>query len=272
MRYIRYVGKPPQELIEEANETTRLLEESESEDERKDIIKRKRKVYRKFHDWLLNLSYGKCWFSDTDSYFQHFDVEHFRPKMQCKDGFGNKREGYWWLAFDWENLRICGNVGNRKKGSFFPLAEGSHPATATSRDHSEEVPMLLDPINEYDASIVDFNQFGEIVPSIGTSEFDEERLRVSVERYKLDFERLEEGRRLVWEECESLINLCQNQLKKYSKTKKPIYRDRATGTMARISGLVNYKKKQLSSVVVSCLLASELGWARRIATTEPQDD
>jgi hypothetical protein len=28
------------------------------------------------------------------------------------------------LAFDWQNFRVCGNVGNRKKGTYFPLRPG----------------------------------------------------------------------------------------------------------------------------------------------------
>ena len=50
------------------------------------------------------------------------DVEHFRPKLEVKELYKEQnREGYWWLAFDYHNFRVCGNVGNRKKGGWFPL-------------------------------------------------------------------------------------------------------------------------------------------------------
>ena len=91
MRYIHRKGRPPQALIDKANEVTKLLDEAATHDDRKEIIDRKRKVYRDFHDWLLQQSYGKCWFSDTESLFQHFDVEHYRPKKESKDIDGNTR-------------------------------------------------------------------------------------------------------------------------------------------------------------------------------------
>jgi len=84
-------------------------------------------------DWLLKFSNGKCWFSEAKDTFSHMDVEHFRPKKSAKDLNGVEREGYWWLTFDWHNYRICGNVGNRKKGTFFPLSPGCTPATCNTR-------------------------------------------------------------------------------------------------------------------------------------------
>ena len=38
---------------------------------------------------------------------------------------GVSAKGYWWLAFDYMNFRVCGNVGNHKKGGWFPLGENS---------------------------------------------------------------------------------------------------------------------------------------------------
>ena len=75
--------------------------------------------------WLLGLSNNKCWFSEARDIFSHIDVEHFRPKLEAKGLDGTTRDGYWWLAFDYHNYRACGNVGNRKKGGWFPLQDGS---------------------------------------------------------------------------------------------------------------------------------------------------
>lgn len=75
----------------------------------------------KLKPWLEALSLGKCWFSEAKELFSHYDVEHFRPKKEAKVLDGTVRDGYWWLAFDYTNFRLCGNVGNRKKGGWFPL-------------------------------------------------------------------------------------------------------------------------------------------------------
>lgn len=70
-------------------------------------------------EWLLALSTGKCWFSEVRELYSHYDVEHFRPKKEAKALDTTVRDGYWWLAFDYMNFRVCGNVGNRKKGGCF---------------------------------------------------------------------------------------------------------------------------------------------------------
>lgn len=271
MRHIRRNGKPPQGLIDKAAAVLELLEEAKTEEDRKEIIDKKRNVYRNFHDWLLKQSHGKCWFSDTESLFQHFDVEHYRPKKKSKDITGKTREGYWWLAFDWKNLRICGTVGNRMKGSYFPLHDETRAATDKNRSICDEVPMLLDPANESDALVIDFDQKGDIVPSPDAMEIDKKRLEFSVKRYKLDFERLRDKRHLVWGECERIINKCQNDMVEFNKTASPVCKERIDAAMIRLGELTNYKKEQLSSVVVSCLMASGLRWAQRIATFEPLD-
>lgn len=89
---------------------------------RKAIIDANDKFWGKLKNWLLELSHEKCWFSESKDCFSHWDVEHYRPKKSAKDIDGTEHEGYWWLAFDWHNYRICGNAGNRKKEPTFLCA------------------------------------------------------------------------------------------------------------------------------------------------------
>src|ERR1700722_7044916 len=138
----------------EPNEAWRLtaralsdrLDAAATKQERDEIIRQNSAVWGELKSWLLARSQGKCWFSEARDYFSHWDVEHYRPKSAAKDLDGKLRgDGYWWLAFDWHNFRICGNVGNRKKGIFFPLRPGTHQATAIDRNIDDEFPLLLDP-------------------------------------------------------------------------------------------------------------------------------
>src|SRR5690348_1321805 len=87
----------------------------------KTLINAKSKVWGGLKDRLLGLSKQKCWFSEAKDCFQDWDVEHFRRKSSAKNLDGSEREGYWWLSFDWKNMRVCRRVGNNKKGTFFPL-------------------------------------------------------------------------------------------------------------------------------------------------------
>ena len=116
--------KPNPQWIAKANALLEELKTAPNAAARNKIIDDNNKVWGELKDWLLDLSHQKCWFSEAKDCFSHWDVEHYRPKKSAKDKDGTEHGGYWWLAFDWQNFRICGNAGNRKKGTFFPLRQG----------------------------------------------------------------------------------------------------------------------------------------------------
>ena len=161
----------------------------------------------KLKPWLLALSHGKCWFSDTKDLFSNYDVEHFRPKKEAKDDKDSDqdsktvtRDGYWWLAFDSTNFRICGNVGNRKKGGWFPLKAGSLCSTFSVRCEESETPYLLDPTDPSDIDLIAFDEEGNVIPIPGATDWQKERVNVSVKRLKLiEHEALTEARKRVWQ-------------------------------------------------------------------------
>jgi hypothetical protein len=101
------------------------LEKTGKRTERNELIDANSQHWCVLKPWFEKLSFGKCWFSETNDKFSHYDVEHFRPKKRAKALDGTPRDGYWWLAFDYMNYRLIGNVGNRKKGIWFPLGQGS---------------------------------------------------------------------------------------------------------------------------------------------------
>lgn len=71
--------------------------------ERNEFIGKKSAHWGKLKPWLLALSGGKCWFTDTTNNDSHYDVEHFRPKAEAKNFDESVREGDWRLAFDYIN-------------------------------------------------------------------------------------------------------------------------------------------------------------------------
>ena len=157
--------------------------------------------------WLLALSHGKCWFSESKDYFSHYEVEHFRPKKESKDdenpnvdGKTVIRDGYWWRAFDYTNFRICGNVGNRKKGGWFPLKKGSPCSTFACRCEESEEPYLLDPTDPSDVDLIAFDDEGKVIVRPGCSAWETARVEISAKRMKLnEHEALTEARRDVWQ-------------------------------------------------------------------------
>lgn len=267
MRYIPHGSQPPQAWLNSAAALLQRLENAGSDAARATIIDDESQLYKDLRDWLLEKSHGKCWFSEAKDLFSHWDVEHYRPKKKARDEDGPACPGYWWLAFDWRNLRICGNVGNRKKGTYFPLQPGCTRATATGRLIDDEVPTLLDPADPHDPGLIDFDEEGAIRPSpAATSDWDKERVRVSNERYKLNYEPLEQERKRVWTECRSKLDECDQAITNFQQHKSAAGRTKATSLMAELRKLCA-AESPLSRVARSCLLASGKSWASQLVAS-----
>ncbi|MCE0534374.1 hypothetical protein LWF15_02525 [Kineosporia rhizophila] len=231
------------------------LKAATSAEERAKIIDANSSVWGSLKTWLLAASHGKCWFSEAKDCFSHWDVEHFRPKTSAKDRDGTIVEGYWWLAFDWTNFRICGNVGNRKKGTFFPVRPGTNRVKLGGDQRQEEY-LLLDPSDPEDPSLLFFNMAGEAIPGPFVRD-DWERLRVtySVERYKLDYEPLVQKRKAIWFECNNTINEYLRELDEYTQDKtKIIARHQVKEAAKRLRRMVDVRE-ELSSVARACIIS-----------------
>jgi uncharacterized protein (TIGR02646 family) len=96
---------------------------------------------------LVEDQHGKCCFCErkvgSDS-----DVEHFRPKKGvCQDTERDMlKPGYYWLAYDWENLFLCCRSCNQRfKRSYFPLVDAGQRARSHNDDPSQESPLFIHP-------------------------------------------------------------------------------------------------------------------------------
>lgn len=150
--------------------------------------------------WLKVLSKGKCWFSEVRELYSHYDVEHFRPKKVAKNIDKSERDGYWWLAFDYTNYRLCGNVGNRKKGGWFPLQAGSICSSFENQREESEDAYLLDPTDAGDVNLIAFDEEGKAIPAPKNSEWEKQRAEQTIIRLKLnEHNDLTEARRKIWQ-------------------------------------------------------------------------
>jgi uncharacterized protein (TIGR02646 family) len=76
------------------------------------------------------------------------DVEHYRPKAGMCQG---KRQailkpGYYWLAYDWDNLLLCCSICNQRfKRNYFPLEVAKDRARSHKDDLSAEKPLFIHP-------------------------------------------------------------------------------------------------------------------------------
>lgn len=265
MIYIDLEGKtPPAGLLQLAKRVTEDLENATTQTERNDIIDRNAPVWGAFKNWLLEQSHGKCWFSEARDCFTYWEVEHFRPKKSAKDINGASREGYWWLAFDWTNFRICGKVGNVKKGTFFPLRAGSHCATSGNRNTEDEIYYLLDPTKRQDPLLLTFNEDGGSTPREDLKGWSHSRADYSIKRLKLDeFQPLRDARRDIWQECRRRTNKCANLLEQLDQSPTAAKNQAVEDELAELAAMT--KPEKPLSAVAECLRKSGLPWAQRIA-------
>lgn len=204
--------------------------------------------------WLEALSDGKCWFSDVRELYSHYDVEHFRPKKEAKALDGTVRDGYWWLAFEHLNFRLCGNVGNRKKGGWFPLRDGSACSTFLAPCEESEDMYFLDPICASDVSLIGFDDEGNFIPWPNASAWDAERVKETAKRLKLNEHRLlAEERRKIWQSMHRLTQKYENLTARHAKGQNPGAKQKAEEAAKQIKEMIS-SNKELSSVA-RCYLA-----------------
>lgn len=205
----------PQKVLNVAARAQAELE-AKPEAERKAFIEKKGYVWRAFGRHLAKMSYGKCWYSESNDPQSFFDVDHFRPKKAAKRADATEDDGYPWLAFSVENFRYSAGRSNRLstdeateetvgKGSWFPLLDGSPCASWDDRCLNTEMPVLLDPTIRSDVALIDINpDDGRAVASMtclgATKQY---RVSKSIELYGLNLGNLITARKRVMRDVEN---------------------------------------------------------------------
>jgi len=107
---------------------------------------------------LMDAQHKKCCFCErligTDG-----DVEHFRPKQAYKQAVGEplQRPGYYWLAYEWDNLYLsCTGCNQRHKQNLFPLQKPAERATNHKQKIELEQPLFIDPVKENPEDFIGF--------------------------------------------------------------------------------------------------------------------
>lgn len=244
---------------------------AKDDSDRADIFKNN-PIWQELFIALQKLSYGKCWYSEARDVMSDRDVDHFRPKNEAKNLDDAKRDGYWWLAYDYENYRFSSMYSNQKrydkfdkakevggKSSYFPLFQNSFVASTKNRLVDEDI-MLLDPTDEDDPFLLTFDETGTAIPN-SIAPKDIERVKVSIRLYHLDHTPLKEERQKVWDRCQRLINEIQkiNHSTDMSITDKSKIRF----LKQEIKNMTNIQE-ELSSVAIACIEYNKLARMLRI--------
>jgi uncharacterized protein (TIGR02646 family) len=97
-------------------------------------------------DALWEMQHHKCCFCEQQYERKFSTVEHFRPKTSARSDAGQVDIGYWWLAYEFENLYFCCSNCNTPKSDWFPLESGpryKHPDVPWAL--KSEASLILDP-------------------------------------------------------------------------------------------------------------------------------
>jgi hypothetical protein len=121
---MRYINIKDIELPDGWEDRAKILHDrlvsAENAIERAEILE-ENPIWQELFIPLQNLSFGKCWYSEARDVMSDKDVDHFRPKNEARDLDGAVRDGYWWLAYDWENYRFSSIYSNRRRKDKFDV-------------------------------------------------------------------------------------------------------------------------------------------------------
>lgn len=157
-------------------------------------------------DVLITIQNYKCCFCESKiGHIGYGDVEHFRPKAGWTQNIEQlHKPGYYWLAYDWENLLLsCQRCNQRYKRNFFPLIKPSDRALSHHADVANEQPVFIHPANE-DAE--NFITFKEEIPVAVNGNI---RGRETISKLGLDRELLNEQRREVFNKLRDIYDLAE---------------------------------------------------------------
>lgn len=140
---------------------------------------------------LVNAQHSKCCFCES-KVGHDGDVEHFRPKSACSQGRRQamQRPGYYWLAYDWNNLLLCCSPCNsRHKRNYFPLADPKKRARSHRNPIKVEDALFINPAICNPEEFISFRE--EIPYAINGNVYG----KATLEALRLDREIFNERRR-----------------------------------------------------------------------------
>jgi uncharacterized protein (TIGR02646 family) len=116
--------------------------------------------HRTVKEALLAAQHKKCCFCERMT-GNDGDVEHFRPKSGWRQSAGGKLNlpGYYWLAYDWNNLFLsCSACNQRHKRNHFPLANPVRRARIHTDDITQESALFINPAEQDPEEYIGFRK------------------------------------------------------------------------------------------------------------------
>lgn len=184
---------------------------------RSDYIKSQSDIWSRLKPKLEALSDRKCWYCEAREIRSDRAVDHYRPKNNVRDS-DPPHQGYWWLAFDPLNYRLCCTYCNSRrkdretgavggKGDYFPLEDEARRLLPESRDFHNEGALLIDPCKPGDVALLWFTDDGRVTPKHdkNLNPFAFKRADISIEQYNLNERDIKDKRLGLYDDIKKLI-------------------------------------------------------------------
>jgi hypothetical protein len=235
------------------------------------LIKQKSDLWRDndLIEWMLRLSKDKCWYTEIKHGADYPEIEHFRPKKSVKSEDGIIiSDGYYWLAFNLTNYRLCKPMPNRKKGSYFPILDDQKRALNFNNCHLDERPVFLDPLSPRDHMLLSFNDNGKAVPENRVTSIQANRVNFTVKHFGLNHGLLNRRRKEVWKTVRQLFSRYLNLTAQAEKSGSMRVEAKAEEALEQIMALIK-PSAEFSSVAKASLNKTGDAIAIRIAASAP---
>jgi len=110
---------------------------------------------------LVEMHHGKCCY--CESYVRHITpgtIDHYRPKAASQQSAGSSliRPGYYWLAYEWENLLFACPECNQTKRNRFPIRDATRRALSHLDSLAQEDALLINPAEDNPAELISFRE------------------------------------------------------------------------------------------------------------------
>ena len=157
-------------------------------------------AHKTVKEQMMEDQHRKCAYCEQYKNGDFGCVEHYRPKGGYDLGAGTplQQPGYYWLAYDWQNLLFsCSECNTSYKRNHFPLVN-ENARDIEHRDITNEEPAIINPVTTDPGDHIEFSEFIIRPKMVDGQESIQGKTTIGVFRLN-DRKDLKERRRNAWE-------------------------------------------------------------------------